>query len=83
MSEQYPQNGRLFYVSVMNGSRRGLLLGPFETHDEALEQVERVRQFVVERKPEAHFYGFGTASAPRRAGIVGRLNEHIEMKKAS
>lgn len=70
---------RVFYVSVVNGSRRGLLLGPLSTHAAAQGEVERVRRWVVDRDPRAHFYGFGTAST---AGTLetarpGRLNAQL------
>lgn len=35
-----------FYVSVTNGSQKGLLLGPYSAHPEALALVEPVRRFV-------------------------------------
>lgn len=50
-----------YYVSVIDGSRRSLLLGPFVEHAYARAYVERVRAFAVERVDKAHFYGFGTA----------------------
>lgn len=68
---------RAFYVSVINGRQRGLLLGPFPTHDAALDRVEDVRAWVIERKPEAHFYGFGTASVPSDRARPGSLNSHL------
>lgn len=67
-------SARAYYVSVVNGRQRGLLLGPYDSHAQALDNVERVRTFVVERKPEAHFYGFGTASTPADQARPGRLN---------
>lgn len=30
---------RVFYVSVVDGGRKGVLLGPYETHREALDNV--------------------------------------------
>jgi hypothetical protein len=69
-----------FYVSVIDGSRNGLLLGPFPEHSDAMERVERVRSWVVERDPRAHFYGFGTAALRTSADVArsGRLNGHLE-----
>lgn len=69
-------NERVFYVSVINGKRRGLLRGPFSTHEEALDLVETVRAWVIKRDEWAHFYGFGTASIAGTCGSAppGRLN---------
>lgn len=59
----------MFYVSVINGKRTGLLLGPFATHEEALDNVERGRELAIAADPFAHFYWFGTCrieGPPRR-----------------
>lgn len=66
---------RRFYVSVQDGSKHGLLLGPFELHAQTLERVEQVRERVIKLVPEAHFYAFGTASlsaevAERKQGTM-------------
>lgn len=57
--------GRAFYVSVMDGRRKGILLGPFDTHQEALDNVRRGRQLVQDAYVGAAFYAFGTCSTPR------------------
>jgi hypothetical protein len=49
-----------FYVSVVNGRRRGLLLGPYGTHDEALTNVERGQSLAEQADAFAHFFAFGT-----------------------
>ena len=54
-----------FYVSVMDGPKFGLLLGPYEKHAETKTDVERGRRLANEADPWAAFYGFGTASLPR------------------
>lgn len=54
-----------FYVSVMDGPRFGLLLGPYEKHAEAKADVERGRRLANEANPWAAFYSFGTASLPK------------------
>jgi hypothetical protein len=68
---------RVFYVSVVDGRRTGLLRGPFATHAEALALVEPVRTWVVARDPRAHFYGFGTAAVRGNPETAqpGRLND--------
>ena len=51
-----------FYVSVVDGSRYGLLLGPYETHDEALQNVERGKKLALESDGASRswFYSYGT-----------------------
>ena len=49
-----------FYVSVIDGKKHGLLLGPYPTKEEAEGQVERGRKLANDADPWAHFYAFGT-----------------------
>jgi hypothetical protein len=67
---------RRFYVSVRDGERWGLLLGPFTLHQEALDRVDAVREACSKAGPRAHWYGFGTASLPAEDAATrpGRLN---------
>jgi len=60
--------GHTFFVSVADGERRALLLGPYGTHREASRHVRRARKLACGRDPRSHWYAFGTASAP--AGVV-------------
>lgn len=53
---------RKFYVSAINGSRRHLVAGPYESHDAALAKVDTVRKMADERDSRAHFMAWGTAS---------------------
>jgi hypothetical protein len=64
-----------FYVSVTNGNRKLLALGPFDRHGDALAEVDRVRRFVVDRDRDGWTYQFGTARHPsaRAAGVLNRL----------
>lgn len=50
-----------YYVSVIDGPRTGLLLGPFDHHLGALFKVPAVRKQALELDRFAAFYGFGTA----------------------
>ena len=54
-----------FYVSVMDGPRFGLLLGPFPTHAEAKANVDKGTKLANDANAWAAFYAFGTASLPR------------------
>ena len=53
-----------FYVTVRNGDQTGFLLGPYETHEEALANVQRGRELANTTDQWAHFYAYGTASLP-------------------
>jgi hypothetical protein len=56
-----------YYVSVVHGPRKGLLLGPFtNNHQAALDMVDTVRTKAEELDAMAVFYAFGTV----------RLNDH-------
>lgn len=51
-----------YYVSVINGKRKGLLKGPYSSHEQALANVEDGRARALEIDAYAHFYWFGTCS---------------------
>lgn len=53
--------GARFYVSMIDGPRRALLLGPYASHMTALANVKRGRDLAKHRYP---FAAYGTASAP-------------------
>lgn len=53
---------RKFYVSVRDAGRTGILLGPYSSHSEALENVERGKTLARDANPWAAFYSFGTCS---------------------
>jgi hypothetical protein len=52
-----------YYVTCIDEEtdRRAALAGPFETHEEALAQVDICRRAACEKYPAAHWYLFGTA----------------------
>ncbi len=56
---------RVFYVSVRDAGRNGILLGPYETHPEALDNVRSGRKLAEGADYRAAFYFFGTCSMPR------------------
>jgi hypothetical protein len=63
-----------YCVSVQHGSHRGLVAGPYHSHQAALDDVERVSRAVVEVDPRAHFYGWGTARAEAAVLREGNRN---------
>jgi len=74
-----------YYVSVINGSAKALLAGPFDGHQMALEKVEPARQAAIKLDYFACFYAFGTASIDLekwgdRPLPVGRLNKELGLE---
>jgi len=62
-----------YYVSVIDGSRYVLALGPFiNDHQAALDRVDAVRDYVRDHDPRGHFYSFGTARTD--SDRPGKLN---------
>lgn len=70
---------RHFYVSVVDGTRTGLLAGPFSTHKEALDLVDIARELAQEADPFACFYAYGTLSmaAGTRQGVLNKALDII------
>jgi hypothetical protein len=62
-----------FYVSVINGKRRALLLGPYPSHDAALADVDLGRKLAERVDPMAGFFAFGTARVENPTLPVGKL----------
>jgi len=50
-----------FYVTVTDAGRVARLLGPFKTHEAALESVETARREAEKVDPWSVFYAFGTS----------------------
>ena len=55
---------RQFYVSVQDGERKGILLGPYATWEEAEANKARGKKMAHEADPKACWYSFGTCSSP-------------------
>ena len=68
-----PEPGN-YYVSVLDGKRLGLLLGPFTQHVDALANVDRARVKACECDPGAHWYAFGTVRTKDGYNKPGVLN---------
>lgn len=56
-----------YYVSVIDGPRKGFLLGPYDTHAEALENVDRGRELALktDNASRTWFYSYGTCRIER------------------
>jgi hypothetical protein len=61
-----------YYVTVREGNRHGYLLGPYDTHAEALSHVQRGSEYAAGVDVKAHWYAFGT----------GRLRDDAETVKS-
>lgn len=55
-----------YYVSVIDGNRKGLLLGPYDDHSDALANVNRARNLAYDADPRSHWYAFGTCKITTR-----------------
>jgi hypothetical protein len=77
----------MYYVSVVDGPRFGneiqvkkfgLLAGPYDTHEEALDKVDVVRKIAESVNARAVFYAFGTCKLKEPVNgqyPPGRLND--------
>lgn len=52
-----------FYVSAIDAGKPRIAAGPYASHQAALDRVQAVRNHIVERMPECHFWHWGTCSA--------------------
>ena len=59
---------RRFYVTIVRDQRVGYLLGPYQGHQEAIDNVERGRKLACDADAWADFDSFGTASLPTDQG---------------
>ena len=67
-----------YYVTVVDGSRVGRLLGPFvNDHAGALARVDEARKLAETLEPRAAFYAFGTARYPENEKRPGVLNGRL------
>ena len=75
--------GRVFYVSMMDGTRKAYLVGPYAEHQDALEALEPAREYVNNHFADAAFYSFGTCGmdvSDGRTPPQGKLNAILEIE---
>lgn len=73
-----------FYVSVVQGTRYGLLAGPFQTHAEAKALVPRVRALAERLAPRDSFgSAFGTSRVKGEPFPEGLLNGFLSEELAA
>lgn len=67
----------MYYVTIIRGKRVGFLLGPYASHQESLDNVDRGRALATKADAWADFDAFGTSrwksldAAPPKA-VFGR-----------
>jgi hypothetical protein len=74
-----------YYASVRdpeNPDRLGFLLGPYKTHQEALDMVNPAQEMANKVNSWAAFYAFGTCRLPEDYPNPpqGKLNDLLEAK---
>jgi hypothetical protein len=80
-------DGHVFFVSVRRSTRGGFghapVLGPYDTHEEALGLVATGRELGESVDSNAVWYAFGTLSLPRDTPRVGLLNDLLAKRRAA
>lgn len=80
-TDSQPEKARKFYVTMIRdpGPRQqvSLLAGPFDTHEEALSQVDAARKHAEEVDPRAVFDAFGTTGVTADKHPPGVLNARL------
>lgn len=87
MSQQQQPDSKpgAYYVSVNDGARASLLLGPFiDDHAGALAMVDQVRAKAEQIDPRAFWYAYGTCRVPNDGSVLiraGVLNKFFDMQE--
>ena len=74
-----------YYVSVVDAGRNCLLAGPYPTHQEALDLLDKANNIACSLDPRAHFYAYGTCRLPQETNVSGVLHKYgydSELNKA-
>lgn len=73
-----------WYVSVVDGKRKGLLYGPLATREEAEGAEHDVRRVANRMDARAPFYGYGVAKWTGASGTAptGVLNDLVNACRA-
>lgn len=72
--EHCPPNGG-YYVTAVDGPSWWKMAGPYQTHAEALADVDRAREIANKHDGRAWFMGWGTAHVKAGAVEPGNLNK--------
>jgi hypothetical protein len=73
--KQPTESTRFFYVSCIDGHRKALVSGPYASHAEALDAVQRVQRAAEKIDPRAIWYAWGTSGSETydKPGALGKL----------
>jgi hypothetical protein len=63
-----------YFVSAVDGDQFWLMAGPYKTHKEAANAVERVNRITCDHDGRGYFYGWGTCRLEENSGRIGSLN---------
>mgnify|MGYP001612835717 CR=1 FL=1 len=66
-----------YYVSVRDGERLGLLVGPFLQHGDALRILPAARAAAHDADAFSSFYSFGTVRLADSFATPGKLNDRL------
>lgn len=75
------QESKMYYVTMIR-DRVGVarLAGPYVTHEEALQLVDRVRNIAYDVDPRSHWNAFGTCGVTAAEHKPGVLNDKLEQE---
>jgi len=65
-----------YYVNCADAGRVALLAGPFITHQEAIDLLDKVRDLAHEVDGRAWFYAYGTCKT-ENGKRIGLLNQKL------
>ena len=65
-----------FYVSIVDGRRFNVVAGPFQTHQEALDTVDKAIEAGYKVDPKSWFYSWGTVKM-KNGYQEGILNKQL------
>jgi hypothetical protein len=74
-----------FYATTRDGQRWAPLLGPYDSHQEALDNVDRARAYVQQNWTDRCWWSYDTARIATSAMPLpkGKLNDRIGLTEAS
>jgi hypothetical protein len=73
--ETCPEPGA-YYVSAVDGPKWWKMAGPYSTHSEALQNVDRARKIANRYDGRAWYMGWGTVRMKDGCTEPGNLNKH-------
>jgi hypothetical protein len=66
-----------FYVTVRDAGRTGFLVGPYDTHEEALERVDEAKRLACEANSRGVWYAYGTSKVTGPPFPRGLFNDRF------